>query len=556
MHMSGNASTVSAEGSKKRFFSGVSILSAATLISKVIGLFYRIPLVSVIGIGGMAYFLAANHIYITLYLIFASGLPAAISVLVSEKRALQDHNGAVGVYRTALSLFLLFGLLGSATLFFFADEIAVRIGLAGAGDSIRVIAPTLLFASIASAIRGYFQGCERMLPTAVSEVIEAVSKLIFGLLGAKYAISRGYPRSVASAFAVLGVTVGVFLSMLYLVLARTFALQREKSCRGAIEKRHLSALLRIAAPMTFSSVLLSLTSLVDTALIPRRLLSAGFSAEEAEIAYSGYGNLALPLFHLPTSLITPISLSLVPLLASARRAGRHHDEESVTRAALRLTALLALPASMGLAVFSLPILRLLYPREQAVELAAPLLTVLAVSVLLSALITVTNAMLTAYGHPGYTTVAMLLGAAVKVLAEYQLVGLPACNIFGAPISSFLCQFTVCAVNFCAIFRYSASAKGIFSVLFRPFLAALPPIMASAGIYFLLRQTPLLPPVCTLSSMLAAAIGYLFLAGRCGAIYPSDLDAIPLPRFVHGLLFAREKRAVHRSIENTTGRRSL
>ena len=541
MHVACPPSALSAGGSKRRFFSGVSILSAATLISKVIGLFYRIPLVSVIGIGGMAYFLAANHIYITLYLIFAAGLPSAIAVLVSEKRALQDHNGAVGVYRTAVSLFLLLGLLGSVGLFVFADAIAVRIGLAGAGDSIRVIAPTLLFSSVASAIRGYFQGCERMMPTAVSEVIEAIGKLTFGLLGAKYAVAQGYAKDAASAFAVLGVTVGVFLSMLYLLLMRLWLRKKEGTCRGGMEKRHLSALLRIAAPMTLSSVLLSLTSLVDTVLIPRRLLAAGFGAEEAEIAYSGYGNLALPLYHLPTSLITPISLSLVPLVASARRSGQRRDEESVTRAALRLTTLLALPASMGLAVFSLPILRLLYPREHAVELAAPLLSVLAVSVLLSALITVTNAMLTAYGHPSYAAVAMLLGAAVKIISEYLLVGLPACNIYGAPISSLLCQVTVCAVNFSAVLRFSPYARGMTRILLRPFLAALPSVLLSAALYFFFRRMLLLPPVCTLSAILSAALCYLFLAGRCGAIYPSDLDVIPLPQAVRRLLSPRERR---------------
>ena len=127
MHTNGREVLPSAAvGPQKKFVSGVGVLSVATLISKMIGLFYRIPLVSVIGIGGMAYFLAANHLYITLYLVFAAGLPSAIAVLVSERRVQNDHNGAVGVYRTALSLFFALGAIFSFALFFFSESAHIR----------------------------------------------------------------------------------------------------------------------------------------------------------------------------------------------------------------------------------------------------------------------------------------------------------------------------------------------------------------------------------------------------------------------------------------------
>jgi stage V sporulation protein B len=137
---------------------------------------------------------------------------------------------------------------------------------------------------------------------------------------------------------------------------------------------------------------------------------------------------------------------------------------------------------------------------------------------------------------------MLFGAAVKILSEYFLVGLPACNIYGAPISTFLCQMTVCAIGFSAVLRYSAYARGMLRILFCPFLAALPSVTLSAAGYFLLRRLPLSPSVSTLSAILLAALGYLFLVGRCGAICASDLDKIPIPHVVRRILFPREKRA--------------
>lgn len=542
MHTNGREVLPSAAvGPQKKFVSGVGVLSVATLISKMIGLFYRIPLVSVIGIGGMAYFLAANHLYITLYLVFAAGLPSAIAVLVSERRVQNDHNGAVGVYRTALSLFFALGAIFSFALFFFSESIAVWIGLPGAARSLMVIAPTLMFSCISSAIRGYFQGYEKMLPTAVSEVIESAGKLIFGLIGATYASLQGYSKDLVSAFAVFGVTIGVFLSTLYLVISKLLFDRKCPLCSITHGKKsYFSALLCVVMPMTCSAVVLSLVSVVDTVLIPTRLRVAGVAEEMVEMMYSSYGNLALPLYNLPTSLITPIALALVPMLSAARRIGGRKDEEGVTGTALRLTVLLAIPASFGLAIFSFPILRLLYPNEEAVVLAAPLLSLLAVSVLLSSLITVTNAMLIAYGNSCYAMLSMLCGAVVKVFSEYVLVGLPSWNIYGAPISTFFCGLTVCVINLGFVLRKSKMISGVFGIFLRPTIAALPAVGIAAGVYLgLLRSAVFSSSICILPAMAVAVMLYAIFALWNGALGREELMALPLPKGIRNWLCAQE-----------------
>lgn len=519
------------ESTKKTFLSGVGVLSAAALLSKVIGLFYRIPLLSAVGLGGMAYFLAANHIYVTLYLVASAGLPLAVSILVSEKRATGDRAGAERVYRAARTLFLLIGAGGALFLFLGAPFLAHRIGLDGAVHSLRAVAPTLLFSCLSAACRGYFQGCGDMRPTAVSEVIESCAKLCFGLGGAHLAVRLGYGKTVTAAFATAGLTVAAFLSMLYLLLRKVRHAKREARdgvCLSARpEDAPMRRLLRIAAPVTCSSLVLSVASVVDTVLISQRLRDAGFAIGTAEAMYSSYGNLALPLYNLPASLITPVSLALVPLLSSAFRAGDSAGERTVISSAMRLSALLAIPASIGLSVFSEPILTLLYPAQTtAVTIAAPLLSVLALSVLFSCFMTVTNAVLSTYGHPSKALLSMSIGAVVKIVSEYILVGRPDTNIYGAPVSTFLCNLIVTALNLYFVYRYSPGSESISSVFGRPLLASVPTVLASGVLYALLTAFGGFSSWKVLLSLAVAVSVYALCAVRTKALRKEDLSSIP------------------------------
>ena len=533
----------------RTFLSGVGVLGIATLLSKVIGLFYRIPLLSAVGIGGMAYFLAANHIYVTLYLIASAGLPLAVSILVAERIAHDDRAGAKRVYCVSERMFLAFGVFGAFGLFFGAPVIAAKIGLRGAELSLRVIAPTLCFSCHSAAIRGYFQGHQRMTETAISEVIESGAKLCFGLGLAYLADALGYDRAGAAAFATAGLTVGAFLSMLYLVFQkRRFdrAFQKTDSaffCEGKSEQgTPLSRLFRIAAPVTLSAVVLSIASVVDTALISRRLMDAGFSLGAAETMYSSYGNLALPLYNLPASLITPVSLALVPLLSSAFRSGDRIGERTVISAAMRLCALLAIPASIGLSVFAEPILSLLYPaQDKAVAIAAPLLSVLALSVLFSCLMTVTNAILSAYGHPGKALVSMSIGALLKIVLAYLLVGAPSTNIYGAPLSTFFCNLAVTSLNLFFVCRSRPGKESVTSVFGRPLIASIPAMLASGVLYAALTAVHTSSTVSVLLSLAVAPIVYLLAAVRTRALRKEDISALPMGKRLERILFFKHSK---------------
>jgi len=155
---------------------GVMILTPATLLSKVIGLFYKIPLLHIVGVEGMAYFLSAYHVYSLLFVFSAAGLPSALALLVSRRVAMEGTGAVLRLFSVSLGVFLLIASAGTAALFFFASDIAAGLSMPESALSLMAIAPALLLSVFTGAVRGVFQGHHDMLPTAVSEVIEAVGK--------------------------------------------------------------------------------------------------------------------------------------------------------------------------------------------------------------------------------------------------------------------------------------------------------------------------------------------------------------------------------------------
>ena len=240
---------------------GVMILTPATLLAKVIGLFYKIPLLLIVGVEGMAYFLSAYHVYSLLFVISAAGLPSALSLLVSRRVAQGEGGAVLRLFGVSLGVFLLIASVGTAVLFFFADQIATALAMRDCALSLMAIAPALMLSVFTGASRGVFQGHHDMIPTAVSEVIEAVGKLLFGVSLAKLAATGGADVQGVAAAAVFGITLGVLLSALYLgaclILARKRLFLPPKG-RLLPRRTVLNEILRVAFPVTVSASVMSL----------------------------------------------------------------------------------------------------------------------------------------------------------------------------------------------------------------------------------------------------------------------------------------------------------
>lgn len=523
------------ESGGKRFISGVFVLSFSTLIVKVIGLAFKIPMLSILGMEGMGYFNSAYEIYAMLCVVSTAGLPVALSILVSAARAREDVLAIKGIYRSALRIFFIFGALGSAFMILFAKKLAMSIGNDEAYYCIMAIAPALFFICLASAVRGYCQGFEEMKPTAISQLIEAIAKLVLGIIFALAAIRKGYPVPTVAAFAVLGITVGTFLSLCYLMIARRKVNKKIiVSLSGDIntkKEENAKTLLKIALPITLGSAVISLTRILDMAFIMRRLQDIGISSFRSNEIYGAYTTLALPIFGLIPSLITPVSMALIPELTGfIERKSLKGQIISVERA-IRLTTLFAMPASLAVTVFSRQILSLLFKgQNDAIDIAAPLLSLLGASVLFSCLITTTNAILQAYRCVKLPIFSMSVGVAVKAITSYFLLGSRWVGVYGAPIGNLACNVTVVLLNFALMFRYAgntAMAINLGRSFVKPFFASVISIGGAFASYSLLAEKLFSETAAFCIAVAIAVILYCLLVFLLGIMDREDLKMFPI-----------------------------
>ncbi|MBQ8858889.1 MAG: polysaccharide biosynthesis protein [Clostridia bacterium] len=520
------------ERNKKLFFSGVLFLGGANVLVKVIGLLFKIPLSHYLGDEGMGYFNAAYQIYTWLYMLSTAGLPVAVSILISESRAQGDSRRAARIFKITLRLFLILGLVGAAIMLFGARPLSLLIGSPDARYAIVSIAPTLLFVCLSGAVRGYLQGFQQMAPTAFSQVLEALGKLFIGVLGAVYAIRQGFSLPIVAAFSVAGLAVGEAVAFLYLWLARNryekkgklFLLSSDSVVQPQGGQGILPRLFRIALPITASASVLSLTGLIDLVMVQRRLQSIGYTVSAATAFYGSYTTLAVPMFNLPPALIYPITTAIVPLLSATLAAGNRGALDRLIQSAMRVASLISLPCSLGLSLFSRPILRLFFPIEM-VEDAAPMLSILALAIFFLSLLTVTNAVLQANDMAKYPMISMLVGGVAKIVAGYVLIGDPNVGTAGVPFSTLLCYIVAVSFNLYFIIRHLHVYPSIGRILVRPAFAALLSVGAARGFYLIAggdAKTPLL----VLPAIIIAVFAYAAAIFLLKAVTLDDLTLIP------------------------------
>ena len=521
----------SASSSKKLFFSGVFVLTLANVLVKIVGLVSKIVLNRVVGSVGAGYYSSAYEIYAYLYVISTSGLPVALSILVSRSRARGRFKETKSIFDVAILLFLIIGVISSLLMIVFSKEIAVIIGAEKTSFAIITIAPTMLFICISSCLRGYFQGYQLMGPTAISQLIEALSKVGIGASLALWAKGQGYEDYMVASFTILGVTVGVLLGMIFLYIRKAFFKEQnynyeyltlENTERRSV-KQILKDLLVIAIPITLSSSVLSLTTIIDTFMVQNRLLAAGLNEITVRVYYGDYTSLVISMFNLPTILFYPIANALVPLISATNEQKNLEKCKKIREVSLKLIMIIALPCAFGLGAFAKPILSLLMFKEDSVQRAAPWLSVAAASVVFLGIISITNTFLNASGKQKLPIISMLVGAVAKLVSNYFL--LDKVGILGAPISTVICYLFAAGLNIFFTVKYVGSLPSIGKTFGLPLLSSVLSIGVSAVIYgFLIRFLPMLP--CTIAGILLSIILYVFVSFKIRSIEESDLLLLP------------------------------
>lgn len=516
--------------SERTFMTGVLWLSLSTVIVKIIGLAYKIPLLSILGAEGMGYFNSAYEIYAMLCIISTSGLPVAISILISGAKERGDVSGVRRIFGVSSCVLVTLGVIGSLALGTLARPIANAIGNPNAYYCILAVSPALLFVCVSGAVRGYFQGHRNMFPTALSQLIEALGKLLFGVSLSAWAMQKGYSVPISAAFAVFGLVIGGFVSTAFLVASKLADNKKYRSemCSDMPDRKtNISDLLKIAFPITLGAALLGVTKIIDMSLIMRRLQDMGISSLAANEIYGSYTTLAIPVFSLIPALVTPISESLIPRLSAAKETGERYEQRKAVEKSVRLTVLLAMPASMGILLYSEQILDLIFRGQpKAVSTAAPLLSILGASVLFSCLITTTNAILQSYRRVFLPIVSMAVGALVKGISAYVLIGNANIGELGAPISTLICNVTVVGLNIYFVDRSVPEQTATARLLVRPFFASVLSVMLSLAVYLPLIER-LGESVAFLSALVFTLVAYFTFAFAFRAVSVDDLSSIPL-----------------------------
>ena len=521
---------MSRDQKQNTFFGGAAILAVGILVVKLIGMFYKIPLVNIIGAQGNSDFSNAYNIYAVLLTISTAGLPVAVSKLVSEANALNRQNQVRSIFRTSMVLFLALGLLSFLLMYFRADWLAEMMHDTKAAAGIKALAPAVVCVGCLAAFRGYTQGHQDMVPTSVSQIIEAMCKLVVGLALAWWLIKAGQPDYIAAAGAITGVTVGTVVALAYMLIRYT--LRRSREQRRAEDRPDsmggiMADILRIAVPITLSASMVGIVTVIDSSLVQGQLQRAllekpacwelyrdfidfaplqaaldswkaalpegqgatiALLTQQAEQGAAGaqqlrellesvsrtlYGNYsgALNIYTLPTSLMAAITASVIPAVSGALARRDRRGAGKITGSALRVTALLAFPMGVGLFVMGTPIMQLLYPALSA-QLAGPLLSTLGLATVFVCMMLVCNSVLQAHGFVNLPVLVMLLGGGLKIVTNYHVVVQPGIGIYGAPMGNILCFGLCLALDLIVIARVIPKRPAYLPIFVKPLLASL------------------------------------------------------------------------------------
>ncbi len=522
---------------KQNVLGGAMVLVIATALVKVIGAVYKIPLTGIIGSLGRGYFASAYNIYTPIYAISMAGLPVAVSTIVSRNAALGKYRDVKQALKITFPLFLGLGIVGTGALFLAAKPYVDSVGSPLAIYSVFAIAPSILFCCIMSTYRGYYEGLNNMYPTAISQVIESLGKLVFGLV-LSYAVinyadmqiaetgavfgqviesegDKAIVYAIAAAAAILGVTLGTVFGAIYTVL-------RHKIKKDGVTKEMLvnsplaspkrdtvKEIVAIAVPTAISSLVLNVTNFIDTWMIQNRLESVvqenydvimgiyGNSITSANIAkenihtflYGAYDT-TLDFRNLIPTIMMTLGVSAIPIISGAVAKKEYKLVNETVNTVFRTTMLIALPAGAGFFALSEPILTLLYngtENQSGIAVAAP---VLALYGLMMAILTLSSPLtniLQAIGRADVPAKALALGCAFKIGFNYLLIGVPEINIKGAVFGTAF-FYLVCIIYNYAVLRKETGVRiDIKTVIVKPLISAVLCGGAAWGSYRLLSS---------------------------------------------------------------------
>ncbi|MBN2879204.1 MAG: polysaccharide biosynthesis protein [Clostridia bacterium] len=515
---------------KKSFIRGAAILGATGFLVKLIGVLYRIPLNNILSSGGAGIYFKAYPIYTYLLTLSTAGLPPTIAKLVAEKVAVGDHAGAKKIFKISFSLMAILGLTLSVLLFLFSEQFSTLVNEPLARFSIALIAPAIVLVSVMAAIRGYFQGLQNMIPTAVSQIAEQVGKIIFGITLAILLTPKGIEYGAAGAIG--GVVISEIIGLLVVIF---FYIRKapkiDKHLKSDISSKEiLKKIASIALPILLGASIMPLIQFIDASLITVRLESIGYEHEIARQQFGLFAGFVNTLINVPGSISLAFCVSMVPAAADAIARKDNNLLNKNINLGYRLSLLVSVPSAVGLFVLAGPIMNLLYSGEfvqnpENYYIALNLLKVISGGIIFLSILQTFNGLLQGMGKVFVPVIALSSGAVTKVILSYFLIGTPFFNIYGAPISTFACYVVAATIDIIVVKKLTKAklSQNWFNVKI-----ALASGLMGAVVWFSHAQIMKITGT-KIATLLAVAIGVVvFIIGLVAfkVLKKEEMNAIP------------------------------
>lgn len=511
--------------SGKSFLRGAMVLSLAGIFVKVIGALYKIPLARLIGDGGMGLYQMAYPVYSILLTLSTAGVPVAISILVAEKRAKDDLYGSQRMFRLALAMLSGLGLFFTLLLIIASSWLANHVFLdSRVFYALIAISPAILLTSVSSSFRGYFQGNQTMVPTALSQIVEQIVRVGTVLLLSYLLLPYGLEFAVAGA-TFGAVTGGVASVAILLLFYRKHKQKNQAKWHKTTEQEPYPVLLQriitLAFPVSIGGLVTPIMQTIDATIIPMRLQVAGHSAEWALKLFGQFSGMAAPLINIAPIITISISLALVPVISEAVAKNNWREVNYRINQALWSTFLIGLPAAAGLLVLATPICQMLYAKPEV----GPIVAVLTPTTLLLGLYQTTRGTLQGMGKTYLPVINLTIGVIMKSSLNYILVAIPFLSIQGAGIAT-ITGFTVTVIlNLYFVKKYTGFSFDWKKTVQLPLIGTIIMVIA-VWITYALVSTHLGNAIGVMVAIMMGIVTYSLAILATGGVKPEDLRIIP------------------------------
>ena len=519
-------------GSEK-FLRGTMILTIASFVVKVIGSLNWIFVSRILGGEGIGLYQMAFPIYFFAMTVSQAGVPVAISIITAERVALNDIFGAKRVFRIAMGLMFVTGVIFSVLTYFSASWLIEWqfIRDARAYMSVVVLAPTVFFVTFLTASRGYLQGWQRMTPTAVSQIVEQIFRVIVMIVLAYLMLPYGldYAAAGASLGALAGAVTGLIVLVYFHIklnreIENKYGANLQPTPETANESTFsiIKRMFKLALPVSAASIMLPVVSNLDLMIVPQRLEVAGYSVPQATELFGYLNGMAVPLINLATILTASLAVSIVPAISEARTLKQTDKIFLLTASGVRISNFVCFPAFVVVFFLATPISSLIYNAPGAGDAVM----ISAVSIILLGLHQVSTGVLQGLGHTTIPMVNMILAAAAKVFLNWHLTAIPYFGIMGAAWATAADMGVAAFINLYFIHKY-IGYKMELGQLFKTICAAGVMAVVVKFFYEFTMAQWQIEVISTFGAVFAGCAVYIAAVALFGAMTKEDMAQIPM-----------------------------